>query len=118
MPEPRREPQPGPAGLPQRGNREADNAPRPPTAPPSAPVLPRRVRSARPQNPPLTQHAVSLAPAVELDAEAARAAIEEFEAGVDQALRESASGLPVRPSATPANPPAPQDTDEEKGERL
>jgi hypothetical protein len=61
---------------------------------------------------------VTLAPASSLDAEAARAAIEEFEAGVDRALRDSAQELPVRPPAATANAPVAGDTDEEKGERL
>ncbi len=110
-------------GLPQRRDREGTMAQRPPT-------LPRRVRSARaPQPAPGGgRPGVSLAPAAALDAEAARAAIEEFEAGVDQALRDSAQSLPVQPAGTAqyAPPPSgvahhappPGDTDEEKGERL
>jgi hypothetical protein len=61
---------------------------------------------------------VSLAPAASLDAEAARAAIEEFEAGVDQALRDSAAGLVVRPPGELRSAAPTGDTDEEKGERL
>jgi hypothetical protein len=53
-----------------------------------------------------------------LDAEAARAAIEEFEAGVDQALRDSAAGLALRPPGETRSVPPPGDIDEEKGERL
>ena len=123
MPEPRREQAIAAAGLPQRQReREGSMAQRPPT-------LPRRVRGARAPQPTLGggRQGVSLAPAAALDAEAARAAIEEFEAGVDQALRESAQGLTVRPPgpAEYAPPPGaarqsppPGDTDEEKGERL
>jgi len=87
---------------------------------PSAPLLPRRVRGNRaPQSSPSGgRQGVTLAPASALDAEAARAAIEEFEAGVDRALRDSAQELPVRPPAATANAPVAGDTDEEKGERL
>jgi signal transduction histidine kinase len=115
MPEPRREQAVAAAGLPQRTgrDREGSMAQRPPT-------LPRRVRGNRSPQPTAGsgRQSVSLAPAAALDAEAARAAIEEFEAGVDQALRDSAQGLAVRPPgpAEYAVPP-PGETDEEKGER-
>jgi signal transduction histidine kinase len=83
------------------------------------PTLPRRVRGAAPAPQTSSGGGVSLAPAQELDAEAARAAIEEFEAGVDQALRDSAQGLPLQlPGAAQDVPPSGGDTDEEKGERL
>jgi signal transduction histidine kinase len=115
MPEQRREQpqqlQPTAAGLPQRQARDGSD-----DGPPSAPLLPRRVRGTRTQSPSPVKQGVSLAP-VQLDAEAARAAIEEFEAGVDQALRESARELPVRPPAATAFLPAVGDIDEEKGER-
>jgi hypothetical protein len=117
MPEPRRESSSGvSAGLPQRANgreREGSMAQRPPT-------LPRRVRSGRAPQPASggARQGVSLAPAASLDAEAARAAIEEFEAGVDQALRDSAAGLVVRPPGETRSAPPPGDIDEEKGERL
>jgi signal transduction histidine kinase len=114
MPEQRRE-QSAVAALPQRSTREREGsmAQRPPT-------LPRRVRGQRgPQPSPVGgRQGVSLAPAAALDAEAARAAIEEFEAGVDQALRDSAQGLPIRPPGPDEYAPRPGDTDEEKGERL
>ncbi|MBS2965495.1 sensor histidine kinase [Actinocrinis puniceicyclus] len=118
MPEPRREQtsEASPA-LSQRVNgreREGSMAQRPPT-------LPRRVRGARAAQPDSGggRQGVSLAPAAQLDAEAARAAIEEFEAGVDQALRDSARGLTVPPPGEAgAYPPPPGDIDEEKGERL
>jgi hypothetical protein len=117
MPEQRRDQEtPVAAGLPQRSGsdrREGSMAQRPPT-------LPRRVRGATagPQPASGGRQGVSLAPASELDAEAARAAIEEFEAGVDQALRDSAQSLPVRPpGAAEYAPPPGGDTDEEKGER-
>ena len=114
MPEQRREPA-AVAALPQRGSREREGsmAQRPPT-------LPRRVRSQRGPQPAgggVVRQGVSLAPAAALDAEAARAAIEEFEAGVDQALRDSAQGLPIRPPGPAEYAPRPGDTDEEKGER-
>jgi signal transduction histidine kinase len=112
MPEQRRE-QTAVASLPQRTAREREGsmAQRPPT-------LPRRVRTARAAQPAGgTRQGVSLAPAAALDAEAARAAIEEFEAGVDQALRDSAQGLPLRPPGGTPYAPQPGDTDEEKGER-
>jgi signal transduction histidine kinase len=117
MPEPRRETASAvAAGLPQRANgreREGSMAQRPPT-------LPRRVRSGRAPQPASggARQGVSLAPAASLDAEAARAAIEEFEAGVDQALRDSASGLVVRPPGELRSAAPTGDTDEEKGERL
>jgi signal transduction histidine kinase len=119
MPEPRREQSSSvSAGLPQRANgreREGSMAQRPPT-------LPRRVRGARvPQADTAGggRQSVSLAPAAQLDAEAARAAIEEFEAGVDQALRDSAQGLAIRPpGAADIHPPHYGATDEEKGGRL
>ncbi|HXR72763.1 sensor histidine kinase [Actinocrinis sp.] len=118
MPEPRRESASAvPAGLPQRANgreREGSMAQRPPT-------LPRRVRGARSPQPAQgggARQGVSLAPAAQLDAEAARAAIEEFEAGVDQALRDSAAGLALRPQGETRSVPPPGDIDEEKGERL
>ena len=82
------------------------------------PTLPRRVRGATAPTPaPSGRQGVSLAPAAALDPEAARAAIEEFEAGVDQALRDSARGLPVRPPGVAQHAPRPGDIDEEKGER-
>jgi signal transduction histidine kinase len=123
MPEQRREQASAVAALPQRTTREREGsmAQRPPT-------LPRRVRGSRAAQPAPggARQGVSLAPAAALDAEAARAAIEEFEAGVDQALRDSAQGLPVRPPGADHAPrpgaarqsPPPGDTDEEKGERL
>jgi anti-sigma regulatory factor (Ser/Thr protein kinase) len=117
MPEPRRETASAvSAGLPQRANgreREGSMAQRPPT-------LPRRVRGARAPQPAQggARQGVSLAPAAQLDAEAARAAIEEFEAGVDQALRDSAAGLGLRPRGETRSVPPPGDIDEEKGERL
>jgi len=117
MPEPRRESSSGvSAGLPQRANgreREGSMAQRPPT-------LPRRVRGARATQPAQGggRQGLSLAPAAQLDAEAARAAIEEFEAGVDQALRDSAAGLALRPPGETRSAPPPGDIDEEKGERL
>lgn len=120
MPEQRRDREtPVAAGLPQRvaganrQQREGSMAQRPPT-------LPRRVRGATAPTPTSGgRQGVSLAPAAALDPEEARAAIEEFEAGVDQALRDSARGLPVRPpGAAEHAPPAAGDTDEEKGERL
>jgi anti-sigma regulatory factor (Ser/Thr protein kinase) len=122
MPEQRRdrEAAPVPAGLPQRvaganrQQREGSMAQRPPT-------LPRRVRGATAPPPAPAgggRQGVSLAPAAALDPEAARAAIEEFEAGVDQALRDSARGLPVRPPGATEHAPPSGDIDEEKGERL
>jgi signal transduction histidine kinase len=86
---------------------------------PGAPLLPRRVRGNRaPQSfPSGGRQGVTLAPATALDAEAARAAIEEFEAGVDRALRDSAQEPSARPPAATANAPVAGDTDEEKGER-
>lgn len=116
MPEQRREQSSAvSAGLPQRANgreREGSMAQRPPT-------LPRRVRGVRSaQAAEGARQSVSLAPAAALDAEAARAAIEEFEAGVDQALRDSAQGLVIRPPGETRQAPKPGDTDEEKGERL
>ena len=135
------------SGLPQRGARDGgarqsgapaatspaptapasgphgSSAPGPGAPPPSpgAPLLPRRVRGNRTPPPGFPtgggRQGVTLAPATALDAEAARAAIEEFEAGVDQALRDSAQGLPVRPPAATANAPGAGDTDEERGER-
>jgi hypothetical protein len=85
------------------------------------PTLPRRVRGATAPPPAPAgggRQGVSLAPAAALDPEEARAAIEEFEAGVDQALRDSARGLPVRPLGATEHVPPPGDIDEEKGERL
>jgi signal transduction histidine kinase len=133
MPEQRREstgaaPATTATGLPQRAPRgdaparqsaaPAATAPTPTAPGPSAPpLLPRRVRGNRSPQPSGGRQGVTLAPATALDAEAARAAIEEFEAGVDQALRDSAAGLPVRPPAATANAPVAGDTDEEKGER-
>jgi hypothetical protein len=119
MPEQRRDRETAvPAGLPQRvaganRQREGSMAQRPPT-------LPRRVRGATAPQPASGggRQGVSLAPAAALDPEEARAAIEEFEAGVDQALRDSARGLPVRPPGAAEHVPQPGDTDEEKGERL
>jgi len=60
-----------------------------------APVaLPRRSRAAV-REPAPTQPTAGLAAAHQLDAEAARAAVEEFEAGVEEALRASAQDLPT-----------------------
>jgi hypothetical protein len=96
-----------------------DFVPGPPASGPP-PALPRRVRSAREgQSQPGggVRPGISLASPASLDADAARAAIEEFEAGVDQALRDSAHDLPIR--RRPAAPDArgAGDTDEEKGPR-
>jgi signal transduction histidine kinase len=67
-----------------------------------------------------TATATALAPAAALDPEATRAAIEEFEAAVDQALRDSATDLATRPG--PPDRTASSDTttagsDEERGAR-
>ena len=62
--------------------------------------------------------ATALAPAAALDPEAARAAIEEFEAAVDQALRDSAADIATRPGAPDRTPPTdPTGFDEERGAR-
>lgn len=115
MPEQRRDQEtPVAAGLaPRPAGRQLEGsmAQRPPT-------LPRRVRGAGPAPQTSAAGGISLAPATQLDAEAARAAIEEFEAGVDQALRDSAQGLPIQPPGADGDVPPPMgDTDEEKGER-
>jgi signal transduction histidine kinase len=106
-----------------------------PTAPPGArPALPRRQRGQHAPTDPVADRlrtpadggpavrgttATALAPAAALDPEAARAAIEEFEAAVDQALRDSATDIATRPGAPDrtASTDTATGSDEERGAR-
>ena len=90
--------------LPRRRNvpePEALAEPEPPAAPEPEPAdvapgaLPRRSRSRAALREPAPSVASILADAHLLDAEAARAAVEEFEAGVEEAMRVSAQNLPT-----------------------
>ncbi|MBR7837871.1 HAMP domain-containing protein [Actinospica durhamensis] len=124
-PDVRREPEAEPGVLPVRRPRPApDDAPVPAVVPEllprrrtaqlpasaegSAPdavltALPRRTRAnAALRDEPAPSASAATAPAHVLDAEAARAAVEEFEAGVEEALRVSAQNLsPLRASDEP-----------------
>lgn len=61
---------------------------------------------------------MALAPATALDAETARATIEEFEAAVDQALRDSARDInQLIDSSDRAGSAGPTGFDDEKGAR-
>jgi signal transduction histidine kinase len=111
----------GPAGLPRRSR-----APRPESAPDAsadrwtpAPATAQRTSQAQPAE------QFRSSPTPELDAEAARSAIEEFESGVELALRASTDALPLLgrgPAAPPSHPAEPvpfgaSDTTDEKGEQ-
>ena len=123
-PELRKDPVAEPAALPVRRPRTApDDAPAPARAPelprrrvavppasaegpePDAVLaaLPRRTRAnSAVRDEPAPSASAPLAPAHVLDAEAARAAVEEFEAGVEEALRVSAQNLsPLRANDEP-----------------
>lgn len=88
-------PAPGPARTPVSADGSAPDA--------VLTALPRRTRAnAAVRDEPAPSASAALAPAHVLDAEAARAAVEEFEAGVEEALRVSAQNLsPLRASDEP-----------------
>jgi signal transduction histidine kinase len=122
MPEPRRDPDEDGA-LPRRRPGEVRGSGATALAEPAlpaTPLLPRRVRGAAAQSAASAAGpGLSLAAPTDLDAEAARAEIEEFEAGVDLALRESGHhSIPPRQAGATAHPPTPGDTDEQKGPRI
>jgi hypothetical protein len=75
-----------PASAPQQPDLAGESAPA---------VLPRRSRGRSALREPAPSVASILADAHLLDAEAARAAVEEFEAGVEEAMRVSAQNLPM-----------------------
>jgi signal transduction histidine kinase len=90
LPSRRRSPGDGPAGTnPDTPDQAEDSAEGPPTA------LPRRSRTRAAVREPAPPASAALAAAHRLDAEAARAAVEEFEAGVEEAMRVSAQDLPT-----------------------
>jgi signal transduction histidine kinase len=116
---------------------QAPSLPAPETPPTTSAGLPRRQRGQHATTDPAadrlrtpveagpaargaTATATALAPAAALDPEATRAAIEEFEAAVDQALRDSATDLAARPGApdrTASSDTTTAGSDEERGAR-
>jgi hypothetical protein len=97
LPRRRTEPEPEPPAEPLAPVSAPASAPQQPDlAGESAPaVLPRRSRGRSALREPAPSVASILADAHLLDAEAARAAVEEFEAGVEEAMRVSAQNLPM-----------------------
>jgi two-component sensor histidine kinase len=89
----RRDPAPGPDGAATANPHTLEPAASAEGAPTAA--LPRRSRARAAVRDPAIPAAPALAAAHRLDAEAARAAVEEFEAGVEEALRVSAQDLPT-----------------------